>query len=304
MHYFWSTIIQPIFEAIQPKNIIEIGSDRGDNTLNLLKYCQENNAKLHVIDPLPQYDVDSWQAKYGELVTFHLSLSLHALPLIERFDLVLIDGDHNWYTVFNELKLIEKLSLEMNQPFPLILLHDIAWPYARRDLYYNPDTIPEEYRQPYEKKGMRPGRSELLPTGGLNSHLNNAIYENKERNGVLTAIEDFLTETQQSIDLVKISGLHGLGLLIPPQFKEEHDTFTNFVKIFSISPRINKFIGQIEAARLETEFSLRETNSNKDRRMEKLLRILIISLLAIFYWTKVNGYAKSLRKNRDKTGES
>ena len=136
MYYFWDTVIQPVLEILQPKTIVEIGSDQGHNTENLLEYCQQQNAKLHVIDPWPKYEISDWEEEYGESVVFHLSLSLNALPLVEQCDLVLIDGDHNWYTVFNELKLIEKLSDKQSQPFPLILLHDIGWPYGRRDLYY------------------------------------------------------------------------------------------------------------------------------------------------------------------------
>ena len=71
--------------------------------------------------------------------------------------MVLIDGDHNWYTVLSELETIERLCDERGQGFPLVLLHDIGWPYGRRDLYYDPASIPEEHRKPYDKKGMLPG---------------------------------------------------------------------------------------------------------------------------------------------------
>ncbi len=42
-------------------------------------------------------------------------------------------------------------------PLPVLILHDVGWPYGRRDLYYTPETIPEEFRQPYEQAGMLPG---------------------------------------------------------------------------------------------------------------------------------------------------
>ena len=116
MRRFWETIIEPIAGILQPEVIVEIGSDRGDNTRNLLEFCQENDATLHVIDPLPKYDVSEWQEHYGDHLVFHRALSLDALPSIDRMDLVLIDGDHNWYTVFKELKLIEKRCKEIPQP--------------------------------------------------------------------------------------------------------------------------------------------------------------------------------------------
>lgn len=258
MYYFWDTVIQPVLEIIQPKTIVEIGSDQGHNTENLLEYCQQQNAKLHVIDPWPKYEISDWEEEYGELVVFHLSLSLNALPLIEQCDLVLIDGDHNWYTVFNELKLIEKLSDKQSQPFPLILLHDIGWPYGRRDIYYSPETIPDAYRNPYQKKGMQPGTPNLLETGGLNSHIYNAIDENSLENGGLTAIEDFLKKTEQSIELIQVPGLHGLGILVSLTLKQQNAKLAKFLETLSLPPEVEKLIDRIEQVRLEAEIERKE----------------------------------------------
>ena len=63
MRRFWDTIIEPVLEALQPQRIVEIGSDRGFNTRNLLEYWQRSDAKLHVIDPLPKRDVAAWQER-------------------------------------------------------------------------------------------------------------------------------------------------------------------------------------------------------------------------------------------------
>jgi hypothetical protein len=45
-------------------------------------------------------------------------------------------------------------------------MHDVLWPYGRRDLYYEPERVPEEFRQPYEMKGIRPGTKQVLPAAG------------------------------------------------------------------------------------------------------------------------------------------
>lgn len=125
--------------------------------MNLLEFCRQTGATLHVVDPAPGYDVSKWQGRCDDHLVFHGDRSLNALTSIENFDVVLIDGDHNWYTVLSELETIERLCDERGQGFPLVLLHDIGWPYGRRDLYYDPDSIPEEHRKPYDKKGMLPG---------------------------------------------------------------------------------------------------------------------------------------------------
>jgi len=228
MNRFWKTILLPIIEKIKAKHIVEIGCDTGKNTINILEYCSKNNAKLSAIDPVPKFDVKSWKLKYGPLFNFYQELSLNALPLIKNYDVVLIDGDHNWYTVYNELKIIEKTCKDNS--FPIIFLHDIGWPYGRRDLYYNPENIPLAYRQPYKKLGILPNQSSLTNEGGLNKYLYNSIYENNLKNGVLTAIEDFISERDGELYFEKVDAFHGLGIIVNERNKWVFDIIRNNYK--------------------------------------------------------------------------
>ncbi len=75
-----------------------------------------------------------------------------------------------------------------------MILHDVLWPYGRRDLYYSPDNVPKEFRQTNETRGMHPDKKKLLQSGGLNMQLHNAIEEGGPRNGVMTGLEDFMAE--------------------------------------------------------------------------------------------------------------
>ncbi|RSK28670.1 glycosyltransferase [Bacillus sp. HMF5848] len=211
MNRFWEVIIKPIFEAHNVKDVVEVGSQYGKNTKQLLEYISEKEGQLFCIDPAPLFDTVEFEKEYSNF-KFYKELSLSALPLIENYDAVLIDGDHNWYTVYNELKIIEK-NFNGKNKFPLVLIHDIGWPYGRRDLYYNPENIPLAYQQPYKKLGITTDSSSLVENG-FNSHLNNAIYENNPQNGVLTAVEDFINESELNLKLLKIEGLHGLGVII------------------------------------------------------------------------------------------
>jgi Methyltransferase domain len=272
MKRFWDTVIEPILEATRPKSMLEIGSDKGINTRNLLAFCERTDAVLHVVDPVPKYDVSAWQEQYGERFVFYRALSLEAIPLLDRFDLVLIDGDHNWYTVFNELKLIEKRCAELSQLFPLVMLHDICWPYGRRDLYYDPDTIPGAYRKPHALRGSRPGIKELLEEGGLNRQLYKAVYEGGPRNGVLTAVEDFLEEAEQRLQLRKIPGFHGLGILVPPHLRENME-LVKILEVWDLPPLVSWHIERIEGAWLEAELQRQELSARlkqlKDRQDKK-----------------------------------
>jgi capsular polysaccharide biosynthesis protein len=139
----------------------------------------------------------------------HRATSLTALPAITNPGAVLVDGDHNWYTVFHELQLLDQNCKQ----WPVTLHHDIGWPYGRRDMYYDPDTIPVDYRQPFRRSGIVYGQS-ALAAGGVNDEVFNARHEGGPRNGVLTAIEDFMDSTQRDLELFAASGLQGLGLLI------------------------------------------------------------------------------------------
>jgi len=210
LNRFWKKTILPIIEKTTRKHIVEIGCYTGVNTENIIKYCIKNDAKLSAIDPYPLFPVEEWKELYKDHFYFYEDLSLNALPNIKDYDIVLIDGDHNWYTVYNELNLIE----ENNNSFPIILLHDVSWPYARRDLYYNPENIPEEYRHPYGTDGMIPGQSELV-AGGFNCTLNNALTEGGEKNGVLTAVEDFLDKSELNLNFNLIEKFNGLGIIYP-----------------------------------------------------------------------------------------
>ena len=107
MEKLWNVIIKPIIEGVNSKNIVEIGSEDGINTKNILEYCQDNNARMIAIDPFPNFDLDKLKNKYGDKFVFYQDLSLNILPLLKDYDTILIDGDHNWYTVYNELKVIE-----------------------------------------------------------------------------------------------------------------------------------------------------------------------------------------------------
>ena len=129
-------------------------------------------------------------------------------------DAALIDGDHNWYTVYNELRLLAEGARRHGTPLPVLILHDVLWPYGRRDLYYAPEQIPEEFRQPYATKGMRPGSKKLLDRGGLNPTMCNALEEGGPRNGVMTAVDDFIAEHDRPLRVVVLPIYFGLAIVV------------------------------------------------------------------------------------------
>lgn len=190
---------------------MEVGAGAGKHTRRLARYCRSHAATLHVIDPAPRFD----PSELGDSVVFHKGLSLDVLPDVGLVDVALIDGDHNWYTVHHELQLLQRAARSAARPTPLAICHDACWPYGRRDMYHNPETIPPAYRHPWERAGILPGSSVLHRDRGLGVRFANARDEGGPRNGVMTAIEDFVATANEPLDLTVLPVLHGLAIIAP-----------------------------------------------------------------------------------------
>lgn len=258
MHRFWNSVIEPLLTRAEPRVIVEIGAEIGRNTGNLIGFCQAHGAVLHVIDPKPRFDVEGWLSEHGDRLVIHQAKSLEALPAVEPADAVLIDGDHNWYTVYNELSLIRELADRHGHRFPIVLLHDIDWPYGRRDLYYNPDDIPESGRQRFERAGIQLDCNPLNKSHGLNPHLHNAVTEGGPRNGVATAIDDFLAPRKDQMRYVKIPGFHGLGILAPILLLQSNPALDHFLTAITPNPFLSAHMEALERSRIGNEIQLKE----------------------------------------------
>src|SRR4051794_26251993 len=167
MFPFWDVAIAPILTSMGARRIVEIGALRGETTVRMLESLGPD-AELHVIDPVPEFDPTEHEQAFPGQYVFHRAASLDVLGELPAMDAALIDGDHNWYTVRNELQLLADVARKESAPLPVMIMHDVGWPYGRRDLYYAPDRIPEDQRQPYAQRGLRPGRRRVVPNGGLN----------------------------------------------------------------------------------------------------------------------------------------
>src|SRR6266403_1986953 len=78
---------------------------------------------------------------------------------------------------------------------PIVFLHDVTWPWARRDMYYSSSTVPADARHPSsDQLGVLLGRDELVDGGMRTPGLYSiALHPGGPKNGVLTAVEDFLS---------------------------------------------------------------------------------------------------------------
>ena len=215
MYPLWDDVISPVLLPADARRIVEIGALRGENTRFLLENLG-HEVELHVIDPVPEFDPAEHEERFGGRYVFHRDISHNVLPHLPPVDVALVDGDHNWFTVYHELRMLAEVADANEVPVPVLILHDVGWPYGRRDLYYAPERIPDEWRQPYARLGMRPGRDELMrqPGRGTNPTLHNALTEGGPRNGVRTALDDWMAEFERPLRLVDVPIYYGLAVVV------------------------------------------------------------------------------------------
>jgi hypothetical protein len=197
--------------AVEARSILEIGSYEGDLTMEILAWAKESGAEVATVDPDPPPKLRERSRAHPELVV-HETTSHEVLAGLDATpDAVIIDGDHNYFTLSEELRLIAALAGD--DPLPLLMFHDVCWPHARRDTYYDADRIPEDQRPPVGKDvGLAPGNPGVDPSGLPYPWA--ALREGGPRNGTLSAIEDFM-EPRDSLRLAIVPAFFGFGVLWP-----------------------------------------------------------------------------------------
>jgi Methyltransferase domain len=199
-------ILLPCLDTAGARSVVEVGAYAGDLTRVLVDWAARSGARVTAIDPSPRDALVELDREREELELVR-ETSLDALPHIDMADAFVIDGDHNWYTVTEELRLIAERA---GDGLPLILFHDVCWPHGRRDDYFDAEKIPEDSRQPIaEGGGLFPG-VQGVREGGL-PYRGAAAEEGGPRNGVLTAVEDFVAG-RDDVELAIVPVFFGLGV--------------------------------------------------------------------------------------------
>ena len=179
-HYISSIIGQLSISKKKSFNIIEIGIGFGATLIPLLTSLSKLPVKLDIfgVDVLISDDLrrtlENIQLLDDQKLTLLCENSLTVLPrLVEenkKFDVMLIDGDHNYYTVSHELSYIERLVNFDDDP--IIVLDDYSTKWATKDLWYSS-------RLGYEKNEIV---SKVVST---------------EKHGVKTAIDEFVHSSKK-----------------------------------------------------------------------------------------------------------
>jgi hypothetical protein len=195
-------------DAVEARSVLEIGAFKGELTSELLDWAGRSGASITALDPEPPEELLELGKQRPELDLL-LRTSHDALREIDFPDAIVVDGDHNYYTLSEELRIVSERT--SGPDMPLMLFHDVSWPHARRDSYYVPERIPEEHRQPIARDiclvPWDPGvvdRGMPFPCA--------AEHEGGPRNGTLTALEDFVS-AHEEMRLVTVPAFFGLGVI-------------------------------------------------------------------------------------------
>ena len=201
-----------LLELAGVRSVVEVGAYAGDTTRILLDWAEHSGARVLAIDPDPQPSLEQL-AQASPALTLIRATSLEALATLDPCDAVILDGDHNYYTVSEELRLIEQGAGAAT--LPLTICHDACWPHGRRDAYYSIEQVPEEYRQPTVEAGhLFPDDPGIHDSGLVFFHHRLATREGGPRNGVRTALEDFVGQRDE-LELAIVPAFFGLAVVWP-----------------------------------------------------------------------------------------
>lgn len=201
-------LINACLGAVEAKTVLEIGAFKGDLTNRLLDWAEGCGGQIAAIDPVPPEELLELLERRPELELIR-ETSHEALSHLDLPDVVIIDGDHNYFTVSEELTMIDDRA--GGGALPLLMFHDVWWPHARRDTYYAPERIPEEHRQPLAHRAALDPEEPGVAEYGLEYEWA-AAREGGPRNGVLTALEDFIA-AREDLHLAVVPAFFGFGIL-------------------------------------------------------------------------------------------
>ena len=271
-------MIEPLLAGLASRTIAEVGAGHGRLTARILRAATRADMTIHAIEPEPTAELLRL-ARTDPRVEVHATHGADALGRIGAVDLVLLDGDPNWSTTRAELDVVVARSREAGVPAPVIVVHNVHWPFGRRDGYHAADRPAASLRRPSAQAGLIPGRSRPADDGvRLVPFV--ALDEGGERNGVLTAVDDFLADDRGRWELVDLPGYGGTAVLADTA-RLQYDPQLRAVLATLRSPdAVRRAARRAEAGRIDAELRALATAADSasldmlrasERRLEREL---------------------------------
>jgi Methyltransferase domain len=204
----FAPLIEPLLAAVGPERVIEIGGETGQASV---AYLEAGAGEVVCVDPAPGDELLE-RARNEDRLKLVRERSPDCIPSLPRSNFWAIDGDHNYVTVRAELEAV--LARAGSDGEQLILFHDVLWPLARRDMYYDPGALDPTSVHPHSwEAGPSVFSESLTPSGFVGAgQYAIAVESGGERNGVRTAIEDVL-EGHPQLAFAVVPAVFGLGVV-------------------------------------------------------------------------------------------
>lgn len=174
-HGYIPLVKQFLHQLKHPPTFMEVGVDRGVTFLSVVTFLARTRPEFLAVGVdimvqdavsimLQHLDLQQKQAAY-----LLESNSLEALPKMVdqgmKFDVVMLDGDHNYHTVATEMRLLEHLVHDHG----IIVIDDYDGRWSDRDLWYAErpgyeDVKSATPRVETDKHGVKPAVDEWLST--------------------------------------------------------------------------------------------------------------------------------------------
>ncbi|RVU04468.1 class I SAM-dependent methyltransferase [Novosphingobium umbonatum] len=207
----YASLIVDCLAMARAREVVEVTQAPGGIARQIVPYLEQYDGRLTVIDPAPDAEFLHWQMLQPQVISV-AAHSLDAVGLQNDVDAWILDGDHNYHTVSNELRMVSSLADRDGRPV-LAFVHDVGWPWGRRDFYGQPDRIPSHARHAAGRH-LPAVPDELCLWGGDQAAY--AVQEGGPRNGVLSAVEDFLRDSREmdlSLAYAHVPAIFGLGVI-------------------------------------------------------------------------------------------
>ena len=208
---FYADLLHHLSGVANSPDIVEIGSETGAVSRLLSAFAAERGGRLTVVEPFPSELLRSLEAEAANIDIVE-GYSPEGLTGVPPAGLYAIDGDHNYGVVTGEL---EAIFTDRLDPSAVVVLHDVGWPFGRRDGYYDPSRLPPDQVHPYRwDSGAVLDLSPLQRRRGYRGHGNFAMAEHEggPRNGVLSAVEDFVAANPH-LGLLRTPLVFGLAVV-------------------------------------------------------------------------------------------
>jgi hypothetical protein len=270
----WWPAIEMAIDGIRGP-VVEIGADRGFTTRALAAKCASIGVSFTSVDPNPAPYVDKIDSVDHRRMTSEAFFA--DVASVPAAGVWIVDGDHNYETVLMELQNIAALTKERDA---VIFLHDIGWPWGRRDLWYNGAAAPGEARLAasvsLDEEGVVPP-SEGIFMGAVEAV---APLEGGPQNGVMTAVEDFLASTEGSEwHLMWSPVFYGFGF-VARRSTLDSGKISSLSQLFDSLHHARDILGSLEFNRLRllqttnvkwTESASKDSEiAQRDRRISEL----------------------------------